>query len=347
MAVSDPSPPSLEGMRQALRKLQADDDTEGLRERKKRQMRQHISDTATRMFLERGFDEVRVTDVAVACGVSEKTVYNYFPNKESLVFDREEEMAEEIALVLGPAGPEGTLVEVVTSIITRRLRQLLAYAEAAGMQDMSMIIDFTTMLENTPSLRTAQREMSERFAQAAASAMAERVGVNPEDPEPQIAADTLVGLWRVYFRSTITHARAGVPLERFEEVVLDDVRRAARLIDSGLWSFSTLAGGPRTREQLRAATAAAAETRQQVFAALEQARASWKSLMSHYASDLASTGRIDRDAAKKLADAHAEVLRQMGQEIRASADEVRAAANDLRSVTRRARGPRPARPPRH
>ncbi len=37
---------------------------EGLRERKKRQMRKLISDTATEMFLERGFDEVRVTEVA-------------------------------------------------------------------------------------------------------------------------------------------------------------------------------------------------------------------------------------------------------------------------------------------
>ena len=61
---------------------------EGLRERKKRLMRQQLSDTATAMFLERGFDAVRVAEVAEACGVSEKTVFNYFPTKESLVLDR-------------------------------------------------------------------------------------------------------------------------------------------------------------------------------------------------------------------------------------------------------------------
>ena len=60
----------------------------GLRERKKRLMRQQLSDTATRMFVERGFDAVRVAEVAEACGVSEKTVFNYFPTKESLVLDR-------------------------------------------------------------------------------------------------------------------------------------------------------------------------------------------------------------------------------------------------------------------
>ncbi len=54
---------------------------EGLRERKKRLMRQQLSDTATQMFLARGFDAVRVTQIAEACGVSEKTVFNYFPTK--------------------------------------------------------------------------------------------------------------------------------------------------------------------------------------------------------------------------------------------------------------------------
>ena len=61
---------------------------ERLRERKKRLMRQQLSDTATRMFLNRGFDAVRVAEVAEACGVSEKTVFNYFPTKESLILDR-------------------------------------------------------------------------------------------------------------------------------------------------------------------------------------------------------------------------------------------------------------------
>jgi AcrR family transcriptional regulator len=61
---------------------------EGLRERKKRLMRQRLSDTATAMFLERGFEGVRVAEVAAACGVSEKTVFNYFPVKEAFVMDR-------------------------------------------------------------------------------------------------------------------------------------------------------------------------------------------------------------------------------------------------------------------
>ena len=62
--------------------------TEGLRERKKRQARQHIAETATALFLERGFDTVTMTEIARAADVSVNTVYNYFPAKEDLFLER-------------------------------------------------------------------------------------------------------------------------------------------------------------------------------------------------------------------------------------------------------------------
>src|SRR6185295_7840208 len=62
--------------------------SEGLRERKKRQTRESIAAAAMQLFQARGFDAVTVADVARAADVSEKTVFNYFPTKEDLVFGR-------------------------------------------------------------------------------------------------------------------------------------------------------------------------------------------------------------------------------------------------------------------
>ena len=78
----------------------------GLRERKKARTRQHIADTAARLFADHGYDEVSVVDVARAADVSDQTVYNYFPVKQDLVFDRAEEFRERLARAVAdrPAG---------------------------------------------------------------------------------------------------------------------------------------------------------------------------------------------------------------------------------------------------
>src|SRR4030081_1871330 len=62
----------------------------GLRERKKARTRRVIADAAARLFAERGYEQVAVSDVAREADVSEQTVYNYFQTKEQLVTDRDQ-----------------------------------------------------------------------------------------------------------------------------------------------------------------------------------------------------------------------------------------------------------------
>ena len=69
-------------------------------------MRQQLTDTATLMFMERGFDAIRVAEVAAACGVSEKTVFNYFPTKESLILDRLEGTMAGLRAALADSGAD-------------------------------------------------------------------------------------------------------------------------------------------------------------------------------------------------------------------------------------------------
>jgi len=214
---------------------------EGLRERKKRLMRQQLSDTATQMFVARGFDAVRVAEVAEACGVSEKTVFNYFPTKESLVLDRLETTMASIRT--GLAEPGVPPVEAALRILDQELSGMTAWL--AGQDDPAQaaqaIRRFGGLIRATPSLRAYQSDMMDQFVSVAAEILAARAGMNPRDPEPQIAARALLGLWHVQAESLRTHLDGVRTPAQVHQMVTADVRRAARLIDAGLGSFAAFA----------------------------------------------------------------------------------------------------------
>jgi AcrR family transcriptional regulator len=210
---------------------------EGLRERKKRLTRQHLSDTATAMFLDRGFDAVRVADIAAACGVSEKTVFNYFPVKEALVLDRLE--ATVAALRTDLADPALTPVQAALRILDRELRAMTGWLSTEGdpAARRQGIRRFGDLIRATPALRAYQADMMDQFASVATEILAARAGMTPADPEPQITARALLGLWSVQAGSLRTHLDDAPDPARLHELVTADVRRAARLIDNGLRAF--------------------------------------------------------------------------------------------------------------
>jgi AcrR family transcriptional regulator len=215
---------------------------EGLRERKKRLMRQQLSDTATQMFLERGFDAVRVTDIAEACGVSEKTVFNYFPTKESLILDRLESTMT--SLRAGLAEPGVSPVQAALRILAGELGAMTAWlaAQHDPVQAAAMIQRFGTLIQATPSLRAYQSDMMDKFVAVAAAVLAERAMMSPDAPEPQIAATALLGLWRIQFQALPKYLDGTRTPAQVHQAVTADIHRAAQLIDTGLSSFAACTG---------------------------------------------------------------------------------------------------------
>jgi len=212
--------------------------TEGLRERKKRQTRQQLSDTATAMFLDRGFDAVRVADVAAACGVSEKTVFNYFPVKEALVLDRLEGTLAALRTEL--ADPALTPVEAALRILDRELHGMTGWLSSAvdPAAVRQGIRRFGDLIRATPALRAYQADMMDQFSSVATEILAARAGMTQADPEPQITARALLGLWSVQADSLRDHLDHAPDPARLHELVTADVCRAAQLLDSGLRGFA-------------------------------------------------------------------------------------------------------------
>src|SRR3954447_12765850 len=69
----------------------------GLRESKKQETRQLISDCATRLFIAQGFEQTTIAEIATAARVAKKTVTNYFPRKEDLALDHQDAFISSLA----------------------------------------------------------------------------------------------------------------------------------------------------------------------------------------------------------------------------------------------------------
>jgi AcrR family transcriptional regulator len=94
-------------------------ETSGLRERKKARTRQHIADTAARLFAEHGYEQVTVSDVAREAEVAEQTVYNHFGTKEQLVTDRDEQIRDRLRELIRTRPPGITPAAAVREYILK------------------------------------------------------------------------------------------------------------------------------------------------------------------------------------------------------------------------------------
>jgi MftR C-terminal domain len=143
---------------------------------------------------------------------------------------------------------------------------------------------FAEMVASTPSLRAAWLDLKGRLVTVATEELAARADVDPHDPEPMIVAQAIMGLQEVSYHSRVHHIEDGLRGVDLRDAVFADLERAARLLDTGLWSFNLLTQGVRTRQQLREAAAATEDARRQVVDALKQARAAWREVRKHKAA---------------------------------------------------------------
>jgi len=210
----------------------------GLRERRKRATRQLLIDTATAMFLEHGFDAVTVAQIAEVCEVSPTTVFNYFPTKESLVLDLPDDLLAALRAAL--ADPATTPLAGMLRILAGELHNLTSWLEAQDDRPRAAeaVQCFETMVRDTPALQAHHRNMLQQMTDTACEVLASRAGLDPRDPEPQIAAAALLALWNVQVNSSRKHLDGRRSPARVRTAVTAEVRRAAKLLETGLAGFA-------------------------------------------------------------------------------------------------------------
>ena len=208
-----------------------DTPTPGLREIKKRETRQLISDRATRLFIEQGFERTTIAEIAGAARVAKKTVTNYFPRKEDLALDHQAEFVAGLARALAAREPGESALQALRRAF---LAAVAAQDPVAGFAGP----EFTRMIAESPTLSARLRDLHDQREEALAEALAEATGAPAHDITPRTAAALLAGVHRVLFRRIQDLTLAGRTNPEIAGIVEEEAARAFDLLAPALADYA-------------------------------------------------------------------------------------------------------------
>ena len=211
----------------------------GLRERKKLATRQLIAETARRLFAERGFDGVTVAEIARAAEVSEKTVFNYFPTKEDLVYWRLEDFEAQILGAIADREPGESALEAFGRFVLVQ-RGLMVERDPAAREEL---LRLSRVIAESPALREREQQIFRRFTASLAAQLAQETGAAPDDVEPRVAADAMMGVHRALVDFARRRILEGARAPGLAAEVREQGARALALLNDGLGGYAVRAAG--------------------------------------------------------------------------------------------------------
>ncbi|MEU9913692.1 helix-turn-helix domain-containing protein [Streptomyces sp. NPDC051001] len=195
----------------------------GLRERKKQRMYETLSETAIRLFLEKGYDAVSVAEIAAVAEISKPTLFRYFPTKEDLVFHRIADHEDEAARVVVGAP------EVAPLVALRRdfLDGIERVDPITGLSDHPAVLAFYDLLYGTPALVARMYAHLERSEEALAEALG-------GDLDARLAAGQIVAVRRVLAQENWRRVTGGEDVGVVRADAVAAAERAFDLLGAGL-----------------------------------------------------------------------------------------------------------------
>jgi AcrR family transcriptional regulator len=147
----------------------------GLRERKKAKTRKLISDVARDLFIARGYEAVTVAEIASKAEVAVTTLFNYFPTKESIIFDREDEIDAAIIATIRERKKGQSALDA--------LHKYFLASKLIDPPDKKIFSEFMKLVRSSPELSAYFRGMWGRYANTLAVEIQKDTGVNKIEAE--------------------------------------------------------------------------------------------------------------------------------------------------------------------
>jgi AcrR family transcriptional regulator len=206
---------------------------EGLRERKKRLTRRRISETAVRLFVERGFDHVTIAEVAAAAEVSVNTVYNYFPAKEDLVLPPEEASPRRLADIVRERPPGRS---AAGALLARLREEVRGRERRVGLSaGFGRVLE---MMRAAPTLTARLEELGHQMTEELAAVLAEETGAGADDPLPRVVAWHLGCLHALVLSEIARRTAAGQRPEEIAGAVLELLDAAESVLGERVLAYA-------------------------------------------------------------------------------------------------------------
>jgi len=221
------------------------------RTRKRLATRQSISDAATRLFIERGFDHVTVDEIAEAADVGRMTVFNHFPRKEDMFFDRDEEGREKLRDALRHRDAGVAPLEAL-----RLLARQAASTDSPYVFFSPITQSFVETVEKSAALLARAREIRDELVHVVRIALAESVGKEPADTGAYLAANMLLAAWSVAFIEAHRTYRESQDSKKAKSMFLALIDKGSRGLEAAM------AGTPYAQASVDAALPSRSQNKQ-------------------------------------------------------------------------------------
>jgi AcrR family transcriptional regulator len=164
------------------------------RTRKRLATRQSISDAATRLFNERGFDRVTVDEIAAAADVGRMTVFNHFPRKEDLFFDLEKQGREDLFNALRGREAGVSVLEALCRLAHQIVAERRPYIHFHKRSPQ-----FMQTVAESETLKARARAIRDELATIVRVELARAADRDPNDSDAHLAAELVLATWSAAF----------------------------------------------------------------------------------------------------------------------------------------------------
>jgi AcrR family transcriptional regulator len=188
-----------------------------LRERKKIKIRQAVVAKAWELFTAKGFENVKVADIADGADISVKTLFTYFNSKEDIVFSGEDELLNEIIRSIKTRKPGDTLLNSITDLIMTLLRNKI---DPLTVETDELIKLIASNIVIQKRLLIMWRKYEERLR----GVLDVELHMESDDPRAEVIACNLVLPFRMIFEFKIKDEKRPLSDSRWFEKLMDTIK---------------------------------------------------------------------------------------------------------------------------